>query len=91
MAETQKFATQNIILENRTNLTVTGVLSVESFDETEIVTKTENGVLNLRGENIKIGSYNEEIGEICATGDFYAAIYVNDTVKKGGLINRIFK
>ncbi len=82
---------QNIILENREKIIVSGVKSVESFDEQEIITVTENGVLNIRGENIKIGSYNEEIGELNATGDFFAAVYVNDNIEKGGFFNRLFK
>lgn len=81
---------QNLIIENRERITISGVLSVESFDEQEIITVTEKGVLNIRGENIKIGSYNEEIGELNATGSIYAAVYV-DNNDKGGFFSRLFK
>lgn len=91
MLENIKQKEQNIIMENREKITVTGVLSVESFDEQEIITVTENGILNIRGENIKIGSYNEEIAELNATGNFYAAVYVDSNNEKGGFFNRLFK
>lgn len=91
MIEQNKFPTQNIILQNRKELSVSGVIGVESFDETEIVAVTQKGMLNIKGENVKITSFNEEIGEITATGEFYAFIYLGETEKKGGFISRIFK
>lgn len=90
--EEKKFAdNQNIIMENRNKLQVNGVLSVESFDEQEILTVTRLGTLNIRGDGIKIGSFNEEIGELTATGNFFAAVYIEDTKEKGGFFSRLFR
>lgn len=45
---------QNIILENREKLNITGVLDVLSFDDEMIIIETELGLLTIKGEKLKI-------------------------------------
>ncbi len=84
--------TQNIILEGRKKISISGVSDVESFDETTITVITELGVLTIKGENIKIEKLNLDTGEVSAVGDFYLAEYISDEKEKsGGLFSRLFR
>ena len=84
--------TQNIILEGRKKISISGVTDVESFDETTITVITELGVLTVNGDDIKIEKLNLDTGEVSATGDFYLAEYISDEKEKsGGLFSRLFR
>ena len=56
MDESKKInnAFQNIVLENREKLNITGILDVLSFDDQMIIIETELGLLTIKGENLKI-------------------------------------
>ena len=45
---------QNVILENREKLTISGVLDVLSFDDQIVIVETELGLLTVKGENLRI-------------------------------------
>ena len=45
---------QNIILENREKLTISGVLDVLSFDDQIVIVETDLGLLTVKGENLRI-------------------------------------
>ena len=45
---------QNLILENREKLSISGVLDVLSFDDQVVIIETELGLLTIKGENLKI-------------------------------------
>ena len=42
---------QNIILENREKLNISGVLDVLSFDDQIVILETELGLLTVKGDN----------------------------------------
>ena len=44
---------QNLILENREKLTITGVVDVLSFDDQIVIVETELGLLSVKGENLR--------------------------------------
>ncbi len=46
-------AIQNVILENREKLTISGVLDVLSFDDQIVIVETELGLLTVKGENLR--------------------------------------
>lgn len=83
--------TQNIILEGRRRITVSGVTDVESFDEASVNLVTELGILLIRGDGIKIEKLNLDSGEIIATGDFYLTEYTADEPQKQSLFKRLFR
>lgn len=94
--ETKKVANiiQNIILENREKLHISGVLDVLSFDDQIIIVETELGLLTIKGENLKINKLNIDTSEVTLEGFVSSLIYSNsDTIKKNasGLISKIFK
>ena len=85
---------QNIILENREKLNVSGVLDVLSFDDQIVIVETELGLLTIKGENLKINKLNIDTSEVTLDGMISSLSYSNsDSVKKNasGLIGKIFK
>ena len=85
---------QNIILENREKLNISGVLDVLSFDDQIIIVETELGLLTIKGENLKINKLNLDTSEVTLDGFISSLTYSNaDTIKKNasGFISKIFK
>ncbi len=61
-------ASQNISVENRENIRITGVIDVNGFDETYIDLTTELGDIMLRGTGLKIGKLSLEQHELLVSG-----------------------
>lgn len=84
---------QNLVLENREKLSISGVLDVLSFDDQVVVIETELGLLNVKGENLRINKLSIDTSEVIVEGDIYNLLYSEkDTDKKAtSLIGKIFK
>ncbi|MBE7029432.1 MAG: sporulation protein YabP [Clostridia bacterium] len=82
---------QNILLEGRKRLEITGVKEVESFDDNSVVLITDLGTLSIKGNNIKIEKLNLDMEEISATGDFYSLEYLTDERTKHSVFSRMFR
>lgn len=84
---------QNIILENRGKLSISGVLDVLSFDDQVVVLETDLGLLTVKGENLRINKLSIDTSEVIVEGDISALIYSDkDMDKKGGsFLGKIFK
>ena len=93
MAEEKKAAKlpQNIILENRKNLHVSGVEDVDSFDEQTVVASTGLGQLVIRGRDLHICKLNLESGELQVEGEFSALAYTDNHAGKGGFLSKMFR
>ena len=57
-----------ITLLNKASLTVTGVTSVDGFDETSIFINLEQEGLNIFGENLHMESLDLDEGRLVASG-----------------------
>lgn len=55
---------QNLILENRNKLSVSGVKDVLSFDDQVVIMETELGLLTVKGENLRINKLCIDTSEI---------------------------
>ena len=66
---------QNLILENRKRLSVSGVEEVLSFDEAEVNMRTALGELIVRGEELKVEKLAVESGELRVTGKIAELTY----------------
>lgn len=85
---------QNIILENREKLNISGVLDVLSFDDQIIIVETELGLLTIKGENLKINKLNLDTSDVILDGYISNLSYSSsDSLKKNasGFIGKIFK
>ena len=85
---------QNIILENREKLSVSGVIDVESFNDECVVIDTELGLLIVRGEDLHINKLNLDSSELSIEGEIISCEY-NDRESSrsrgGGFFSSLFK
>ncbi len=84
---------QNLILENREKLSISGVVDVLSFDDQVVIVETELGLLTIKGENLRINKLSIDTSEVIVEGEIYNLAYSeNDLDKKSSSIfNKIFK
>ena len=84
---------QNLILENRGKLSISGVLDVLSFDDQVIMVETELGLLMIKGENLRITKLSIDTSEVIVEGNISYLAYSNKEVEKnkGSIISKIFK
>ena len=84
---------QNLILENRGKLSISGVLDVLSFDDQVIMVETELGLLTIKGENLRITKLSIDTSEVIVEGNISYLAYSNKEVEKnkGSFISKIFK
>lgn len=84
---------QNLILENRKKLTVSGVKDVLSFDDEVVVMETTLGLLNVKGDQLKINKLSIDTGDVIIEGEI-SSIGYSDHAKKehdSGLLGKIFR
>ena len=84
---------QNLILENREKLSISGVNDVLSFDDEVVIVDTELGLLTVKGENIRINKLSIDTSEIIIEGDIAYMAYSDKELQKSreGLMSKIFK
>ena len=85
---------QNLVLENRNKLSISGVVDVLSFDDQIVIVETELGLLTVKGENLRINKLSIDTSEVIVEGDIASLVYSENkgTDKtKGSLISKIFK
>ncbi len=73
---------QNLILENREKLNVSGVIDVLSFDDQIVIVETELGLLTVKGENIRINKLSLDTSEIIVEGEINSLTYSNKDLDK---------
>ena len=85
---------QNIVLENREKLNVSGVNDVLSFDDQVVMIDTELGLLTVKGENIRINKLSLDTSEVIVDGEISSLTYSPKGPEKNGgtsLLSKIFK
>lgn len=85
---------QNLILENREKLNVSGVLDVLSFDDQIVVVDTELGLLTIKGENLRINKLSIDTSEVIVEGEILNMSYSEkgfDKKSNNSLLGKIFK
>ena len=85
---------QNLILENREKLTITGVIDVLSFDDQIVIIETELGLLTIKGEDLRINKLSIDSSEVMIEGKIFNLGYSENAVSGNGgnsLFSKIFK
>lgn len=84
---------QNLVLENREKLSISGVLDVLSFDDQVVIIETELGLLNVKGDNLRINKLSIDTSEVIVEGDICSLSYSEKSLdkKSGSLLGKIFK
>ena len=81
---------QNIIIEDRKKLTLSGVKDVISFDDETLLLEKVLGRLTVKGAGLHIVNFDTASGDLFAEGKIYAAVYTSDE-KNGGFFSRVFR
>ncbi len=82
---------QNVIIENRKRLNISGVRDVSSFDDETVLLDTALGKMTVKGEGLHIESFNTTTGDLTATGKFHAVVYMSDAKTSGGFLSRLLR
>lgn len=80
-----------VILVDREEMTIDGVLSLGSYDEKEVIMETEQGVLTVKGEGLNIKQLNLDKSNIIVDGVIKSISYEDATHNKKGLLERFLK
>ena len=86
--EERSFKNQNLILESRKRLSVSGVEEVDGFDEGFIRIRTCLGALTVRGQGLRVENLSVESGELSVSGEIAELIYEEPTARSG-LLKRL--
>lgn len=82
---------QNVIIENRKRLNISGVKEVSSFDDETVLLDTALGKMTVKGEGLHIESFNTATGDLTAVGKVHAVVYMSDAKVSGGFLSRLFR
>ena len=83
-------APQNLVMENRKSLRVSGVKDIDSFTETRIVLSTIMGELVIKGEDLHVTALDSETGDFSMTGSISSCSYSRKSVMDGP-IKKLFR
>ncbi len=79
-----------IIIDERKNLNISGVLEVKAFDDETLILDTVLGGITVKGEGLHIISFNTETGDLLAEGKIHAVVYTSLN-NKGSFLKRVFR
>ena len=86
----EKQKTQQLVINDRKKLKITGVSEVESFSDTNVSAATCMGQLSVKGEGLKINKLDTDDGELIVDGKINAVEYPKKK-EKTGFFESIFK
>ena len=75
---------------NREQMTLCGIEEVGSYDAAGILVKSALGELVIRGEGLRIKSFDRASGKLLVEGKFSALQYAETREKSEGLWGRLF-
>ena len=84
---------QNLILENREKLNVSGVLDVLSLDDQIVIIETELGLLTVKGDSLRINKLSTDTEEVIVEGNINNLGYSEKlgSGKETSLFSKLFK
>jgi sporulation protein YabP len=80
---------QSLLLENKEILHVTGVETVDNFNDETVTLITNKGKLTIKGQKLNISKLNVDEGKLIVKGIMTYSEYENK--EKVSLVKRIFK
>ena len=84
---------QNLVLENREKLSISGVNDVLSFDDQIVILETGLGLLTIKGENLRINKLSLDSEEVIIEGEINNLSYSEKEMerKNSSILGKIFK
>ena len=79
-----------VLINNKNNITLNGVINVSAFDESYITLETEQGKVRVEGSSLKIENLSKLDGEIYVTGNIGAVIFEEEKAPRGAF-KKLFK
>jgi|LSQX01.1.fsa_nt_gb sporulation protein YabP len=96
MNQSQEQCLHRIVITNREQVALEGVIHVDSFDDQEIILETELGMMAIRGDDLHIKQLSLDNGQLSVEGVVRAVDYLEGGLtgagksRKKGFINRLF-
>ena len=92
----ESISNQNIYLENREKLNISGVKDVLSFDDQMVILETELGLLTIKGQNLRINKLSIDTLDVSIDGTINTLVYSEGSSEKklgknGSFLNKLFK
>ena len=91
----EKMTRKHIVnIVDREKLSITGVVDVFSFDEEAIELETNEGYIEIKGEQLHIVKMNIDDGDMIVEGTVTELIYHDtqgNSKKKGSIVSKLFK
>ncbi len=83
----------NINITERQNVSISGVVKIDSFDSEEFLLETTAGALGIKGRDLEIIKLDTYEGTIVIKGviDGFSYLESEKTKKESGMIARLFK
>ncbi|MBE7031970.1 MAG: sporulation protein YabP [Ruminococcaceae bacterium] len=78
-------------MQGRERLMVSGVEDVDSFDDDKVMAYTVDGIMTVRGAELRINRLNVENGEMEVEGIIDGITYEDGHKSGGGFFSKIFK
>lgn len=85
------FKNQNIAIEDRSRISISGVENVDSFNDNTIVLSTIKGGLSIKGEDLNISKLNLEEGSVKISGQINSLTYISKEGAPKNFMGKIFK
>ena len=87
--------THNVVLYNKSQMTVSGVIRVDNFNENIIALMTEAGQMTVEGSGLHISKLSLETGDMNIDGGI-TGIFYSDEIDSGGaksskFLSKLFK
>ena len=81
----------NLILENRKTLHLSGVTDVDCFNDREIRLYTELGTLTVKGSSLHVNEISVETGDALVEGEISSLSYGDKLTRKPGIKGLLLK
>ena len=81
---------QNITMEDRRRLTITGVEDIESFDDLTVIANTTRGTVAVKGHELRLEKLSLDSGEVVIEGTIDSVEYEDDVRVSEGFFSRLF-
>ncbi len=81
-------------MNSRSELKLTGIADVHSFNDEGILLETSQGMLTVGGDDLHITKLNLDAGEVALKGYVTTLVYSDDVPageRSGGFLARLFK
>ena len=90
MGEDRVQMPHKLTLNERRQLSMSGVSEVVSFDESAVVLRTLLGILTIHGKDLQLKNLSLEGGQVAVDGTVSALIYEEPRQQSGSWLRRLF-